>query len=283
MRLPTLYKRTSTGAIEQWTIEVKPGAYPDYLIVTEYGHVGGKLQQAVERVTEGKNLGKKNETTVEAQAISQAQSEWGTKLTRKGYVEDMAKAEAGENAGAGGIRPMLAKTFDDDKKKLKYPVFAQPKLDGIRCIATIVEGKATLWSRTRKPIKSVPHIVAKLEQVFAGKTITIDGELYNADYKDNFEQIVSLVRQEEPAEGHEVIQYHIYDIADPKLSFEDRNTQIFFDLKQVSGKPDDHLPLCYVDTKEVTSEEGVLFMAKQFMNDGYEGAMVRNQDRKSVV
>ena len=117
MQLPTLYKKTSGGAIEQWRIWVEEvEQFIDhselvYDIVTEYGHVGGKLQQARETVTEGKNLGKKNATTAQQQALSQAKSEWEVKVSRKGYVEDIEKAEAGENSGAGGIRPMLAKAF----------------------------------------------------------------------------------------------------------------------------------------------------------------------------
>jgi hypothetical protein len=87
MKLPTLYKKTSKGAIEQWTIWVevdenhvqKGDPTPPYHIFTEYGHVGGKMQIAKETVWKGKNIGKKNETTAKEQAEAQARSEWETK------------------------------------------------------------------------------------------------------------------------------------------------------------------------------------------------------------
>ena len=42
------------------------------------------------------------------------------------------------------MKPMLAHEFKKNKHKVKYPCIVQPKLDGIRCIATIKDGKCTL-------------------------------------------------------------------------------------------------------------------------------------------
>jgi hypothetical protein len=187
VKLPTLFKKTSGGQIEQWTIWVETSptinnpntGESTYDIVTEYGHVGGKLQQARENVAEGKNLGKKNATTAQVQAESQAQAEYTMKLSRKGYVDDIAKAQAGENAGAGGIRPMLAKPFEDCEKKFKYPCYAQPKLDGMRCIAVVNDdGSVGLWTREQKPIVSVPVIANAVANLGLTPGTVLDGELY---------------------------------------------------------------------------------------------------------
>lgn len=282
MKLPTLYKRTSTGAIEQWTIwveaDVDSGVNTPYNIVTEYGHVGGKLQQAVETVMEGKNLGKKNETTTRDQAMSQAKSEHTVKLTRKGYTTDISKAEAGENEGAGGIRPMLAKDFEDGEKKLSYPCYAQPKLDGIRCIAVVGNDRSvSLWSREQKPIVAVPRIARYVESLKLQPGTVLDGELYNHDLKDDFETISSCVRKQYEASVEEqlLIQYHIYDLPrhpglPDKATFGDRYVNLALIL------PNDSAVLKLVVTALVKNREGLIEFRTKCQDAGYEGAMARN-------
>src|SRR3546814_5619389 len=87
-------------------------------------------------------------------------------------------------------------------------------LDGVRCIAT----KDGLFSRQGKPITSCPHISTALTPLFEHTpSLVLDGELYNHDLKDNFNEIISLVRKqkltpEQFAETAKVVQYHVYDL-----------------------------------------------------------------------
>ena len=283
MKLPTLYKRTSTGAIEQWTIRIEPADRasihddPDrpYDIVTEHGQLGGKLVTSCETVTEGKNLGKKNATTAQQQAEAQAKSEWNTKLTRKGYVEELARAQAGENNGAGGIRPMLAKSFDDHGHKLKYPCYAQPKLDGIRCIAVVGDGgKVTLWTREQKPIVAVPRIAEMVEAMKLPVGTVLDGELYNHALKDDFEQIASCVRKQYEASPEEqaLIQYHVYDLPrhaglPADAHFGDRATMLsLFPWGNT---------VVHVETRLIRTPALLQDYRQLCQRNGYEGAMAR--------
>lgn len=79
-QFPTLYKRTKTGAIQQWSIEVV--SYPEEKGAFIRKRVGqfnsDKLTLHTEEVT-GKNIGKANETTPEQQALLQAESDWKRK------------------------------------------------------------------------------------------------------------------------------------------------------------------------------------------------------------
>lgn len=275
MKFPVLYKKTSNGAIEQWAISVVNNE-----ILTIYGHVGGKLQTASEVVREGKNIGRSNETTPIEQARAQAEGEWNTKKTRKGYVEDIAKAEAGENSGAGGIRPMLAQTFTKHGDKIEFPCYAQPKLDGIRCIAVVDENrKVTLWSREQKPIVAVPSVIEALEALsgdFIWPGAVIDGELYNHELRADFEKISSCVRKQYPASDEEqaLIQYHVYDM--PRMPpfgdcvFGDRMDHI---AKHISL---DNEKIVRVDTAFIKDKDALLDYFERRRADGYEGAMARN-------
>lgn len=279
MTLTPLFKRTSTGAIQRWCIEVFKNNEDHGVIKTSYGQVDGATQTTEDIVKEGKNTGKKNATTPYEQACKEAEALWTKQKSRKGYVEDIERAKAGEDDQEGGIVPMLAHRFDEHAHKIKYPAFAQPKFDGIRCIAVLEDGKCTLWSRSRKPITGVPHIQRAIERLyFAGygharNHTILDGELYNHQYKDNFEQIVSYVRQKEPKDGHEVVEYHVYDYPErDDLPFTDR----FDELHRTKIWGHGPSPLQLVETIRVENETELMEAFRRFRDQDYEGAMVRN-------
>jgi ATP-dependent DNA ligase len=286
MMLPTLYKKTSTGAIQYWKIavhQIVPVAecpVPVGVIVTEHGQLGTDSPQTTEdTISEGKNIGKKNETTAVRQAELEAQAKW-EKQKKKGYVESLEAAQKGEvdEIIEGGIVPMLAQSFADHGHKIKYPCYAQPKLDGIRCIAIVKDGKCTLWTRTRKPITSVPHIVEEIERVYGKLDIILDGELYNHSLKKDFEKIVSMVRQEEPAEGCEIVQYHIYDVVTDQ-TFGDRWENFLSRLPTPNEPP----KYCFmVSTGMIHSEDQVQTVFEASVKMGFEGLMLRNKDAKYV-
>ncbi len=275
--LPKLYKKTSTGAIQYWETYVAENSDHSvgYDIWTKYGQVGGKEQTSVDLISKGKNEGRANETSVQQQAVAEANATW-TKKKKSGYVENIESAQADETDEIieGGIVPMLAKKFADQAHKIKYPAFVQPKLDGIRCIAIIKDGKCTLWSRTRKPITSCPHIVQELEETFGDAVL--DGELYNHDFKKDFEKIVSAVRKETPEEGYLNVQYHIYDKVN-KVPF-------FMREKFLSGMaksmPVVTIPtyVKFVKTESVAGEDEVFDKFQEYLLEGFEGCMVRQSD-----
>lgn len=275
MNFQTLYKKSSTGADQEWTVSTEGN-----VIVTRWGQVNGAIQETRDTIAEGKNAGKKNATTAVQQAEKEAEALW-TKKLKKGYVKSLEDAQAGKTDEVieGGVNPMLAHKFSEHGHKIVYPAYVQPKLDGHRCIAVIDDqGKASLWTRTRKRITGMPHIVAALEKV--GKLtpgITLDGELYNHSYCENFEELSSFIRTPEPKEGHEVVQYHIYDMVNDKpQSF--RIQQIAFLASSVGLDP----CLVPVETREVASKEALDEHFAEFMEQGYEGLMVRNAAGKYV-
>ena len=73
---------------------------------------------------------------------------------------------------------MLAHEFEKRKKHLKFPVFTQPKLDGIRCIATKVEEDITFVSRNNKPFFFLDHLKPQLNRLLIDEFEAVDGELW---------------------------------------------------------------------------------------------------------
>jgi DNA ligase-1 len=247
-------------------------------IVVEHGQVGGKLQCSVDVVTEGKNPGKKNETTPIQQAANEAEAKWRKKQEREGYVEDLARAEAGETDAEGGIPPMLAKTFEDVKPKYQvFPAHGQRKLNGVRCIVQVDDGKVSLWSRKRKPLLGVPHVLAAYERRFYNVTGTfkIDGELYRHGW--SLQKISGYVRKEGTKPGFEQISHNVYDIP----VFNGANDHIWKDRQEdlddifhdiIGDQPE----IKKVETIELRDAAHMEEVTTSFIKEGYEGLMYRN-------
>ena len=263
-----LYKKNTRGDLLVWSIEVDGNT-----ITTRFGQLGGAIQTTVDVISSGKNIGKSNETTPEEQALAEARASH-LKQLKSGYVDDAEKAEKGEVSSVikGGILPMLAHKYRDHSAKIKFPCAVQPKLDGIRCVAVKEDGEFTLWTRTRKQIHSLPHIVEALNLCFKsfpnGKAL--DGEAYTHAYKSDFEKIVSAVRKDTPSEDSLKIQYHIYDCT-LDGTFENRLFALqSTDLSLSNGA------LIRVDTALVPIEEEIRYWESVALDSGYEGCMVRN-------
>ena len=164
--------------------------------------------------------------------------------------------------------PVGKKEFDKDS-------FIQPKLDGVRCYITYHGA----FSRNHKRFMNVQHILDELRPLFNKYPhVVLDGELYNHDYKDNFNKIISLVRKQLPSDADieeaKAIQFHNYDIFMPETpdnSFSYRNESIKNLHKEFT------LQYCKtVETHEVSIIESATEWHKRFLELGYEGSILRN-------
>lgn len=132
MKLPKLYKLTSTGKIQEWEISTE-----NNVIVVIQGQADGKKQVYRDVIKNGKNIGRSNETTPSQQADAEAQAKWDKK-SKKDYCLTIEKANLNKKekrANLGGYLPMLAHSWKKHAHKyLKYPCYVQPKLDGLRLL-----------------------------------------------------------------------------------------------------------------------------------------------------
>lgn len=259
---PTIYKKSKTEKVQEWTIEVEDNRYR-----TIAGQQGGKKQTSEWTICHAKNTGKANATDDDEQAMKEAEALRKKKLEH-GYFEDINQINQKQY-----FEPMLAESWDDRKDEVKFPLYSQPKLDGVRCIVT----KEGMFSRNGKQILSAPHIFESLSNIFnVYPHLIFDGELYADSLADNFNRIISLVRKTKPTakdleESRNIIQYHIYDI--PSYGEEYHNRYYYLqNLFEDYGYP----AYCtLVETKLAYNQKDMDLLYEEYLAKGYEGQMLR--------
>lgn len=265
MKLDTLYSRTSIGQVAEWTIEVVGSSYR-----THEGIVGGKITTSKFTECFPKNVGKKNETTAEDQALKEAEAKHKKKMDT-GYYPDVKDIDK-----SAFFEPMLAHKWTDYGDQITYPVMCQPKLDGMRCIVN----KDGMWTRNGKPIVSAPHIFEALKHLFEENSeLVFDGELYNHELKHDFNKLISLAKKSKPKpedlrESAVKLQYWVYDLYDGKNKDHGFTTRNFI-LSSTVDKLN-HSSIVFVDTRMVSSLKYLDEFYEEFMEEGYEGQMVRS-------
>lgn len=259
--LPTLYKVTSKGAIQQWDMRISELEDGTAEYTATYGQIDGAMQVATVKVSKGKNIGRANETTPYEQAFSEAGSKWN-KQKDKGYTEDVPSS----TDTSGTKKPMLAHDYGKYKHKVVFPAFIQPKLDGVRCIAYLDGTDIVMLSRLGKQ-HNLPHLKEALAPIFeAHPDLVLDGELYI--HGQTFQTIISLIKRLQ--DETKKIQFHVYDTIAAE-GFAER-------FKNVLGNPLlwESGTLVPVDTKPVSSHEEVAEGHATFTSIGYEGAILRS-------
>jgi DNA ligase-1 len=253
MKLSTLYSRATNGKVNTFEIEVEGNKYR-----TITGYKDMKLTTSEWTVCEAKSY-----CSAEEQALKEATAIHRKKI-ETGSFEDINQID-----NKLFFEPMLARDWNKEKGKVKFPVYSQPKLDGIRCIVR-VDG---MWSRNGKRLISAPHIFEAMKYLFeADPDLIFDGELYADKFANDFNAICSLVKKTKPTaedllESAKAIQYHIYDLPSHNTNFSIRSGA----LNKMN------LPECCVVvlTDFVETEAELMELYEEYVNEGYEGQMIR--------
>ena len=167
---------------------------------------------------------------------------------KTGYEKACSRAQTiwnNEHIKGTQILPMLANKWEDREKYISEPFYVQPKLDGVRLIVS----KSGCFSRTGKPVLGVEHLARGLKD---GEYL--DGECYVPN--KTFEEITSIFKM-----NPDKLEFHIFDYFDinkPYLTFQERKRRI------------------NVDTFLVKSKSEVKGYHDLFVNQGYEGIMIRD-------
>jgi DNA ligase 1 len=184
-------------------------------------------------------------------------------------------------------KPMLAYPAGDTPIDYSKPTFIQPKLDGVRCVIQresdfpgqeyLASFSVKAYSRTGKEWKNIDHILAELRPFFFKyPKVILDGELYNHVLKNDFEKIISLVRKTKPTEedrleSSQMVQFHCYDIVDETKTYSERR-------KFIEDRVPSNYCIKHVEASICTKED-VFFANKIFLNQGYEGSILRTDSK----
>jgi DNA ligase-1 len=271
MNFAILYGKSTTGKIKTWKVEVIKSSEEESLIRIEHGYFDGKKQEDIRSITSGKNLGKINETTPYQQAVSEAKSDFNKKCD-EGYAENIDDIK---EESSGFFLPMLAHKWDTHSSKIKFPAALEPKFDGFRCLAKKEDGVVYLWSRKGKALDIPAEIKAELSKILEEGEAT-DGELYRHGW--GFQRIASAIKKRTADTAG--LHYYIYDAPVLGKSFQDRflnrwtgiPTSLASEPVFVEGTT--RIVLC--PNKIVNSAGEVMEGQAQAIENGYEGAMVRN-------
>ena len=147
----------------------------------------------------------------------------------------------------------------------------QPKLDGFRMIYnTSTNQITTRQGKQYDIIKESGILYEELQKLPKG--LVLDGELYTNML--DFEMLGVLRKTKKLTQEEKLnlqkIEYHIYDIVDPNITFEQRNKTI----KELFNK--NYKKLIYVDTITIQNKEEISNNHIKFLEHGFEGTMVRN-------
>ena len=293
-KFATLYGSEKNGKTKQWSAIIYEKE--DIAIAEiEFGQVGGKLQKTTREYTEGKNIGKKNETTPYQQCLNETRKRWEDKKEKESYKEEFSEGylpnelpKESPKDSSGDEKeekyfPMLAHTYDPSSTKKKkndivFPCYVQPKLDGLRCIVYMSTsgstsgGSIVCQSRTGSYFETMDHIVKEITPYFKeSKNIVFDGELYTTEMP--FEELAGLIKKkkitEKDRERLKHVKYHIYDIINDE-PYSKRCTWIHDNIREKRYLSS--VPTFLSDKKEFKK------YFSEFVEDGYEGIMLRNVD-----
>lgn len=262
-----IYSRGSDNVtIRYWNFEVDGPRWRGH-----YGIVNGKDAVSGWSTAKPTNVGKANERDSAAQAHFEAVAEERKKLDReyRVLVEDL-----GEVPDA----VMLAADYTKIKKPLRFDphyVACQPKLDGIRLIASVKGG----YSREFQPFgEPVDHIKEALAPIFDKyPDVVFDGELYNHTLHADFNKLSSVIRKktltaQERFDTRRLLEYHIYDMPSVVGGFGGRNAtlEMIFNQFDLSLDPLVMVPTVFPATLAELDDAYAAWLA-----EGYEGQMVR--------
>ena len=277
------YTTDSAGRVRQWQCWFSTNSVGVWGIFYTDGLVTGKMKTPTFKEAKEKNIGKANYMSTEMQAAAMVIQETGKK-ERKNYFETPALATANKK-----WLPMLCPSgmkwaiYKDNKNAgIFYPAYASVKYDGARCNLFLQDGEIYAQTRTGKEWLNVDHIKKDsgiIEFFKFNPTAILDGELYNHDYKDNFEDLMSVIKKQKPTEAQKEfaakeVEYHVYDVFmtdKPEAIFSERIVwmETMFETY--------HIPkfMIYAESMKMDNEAQFNEFHSAALALGYEGSILR--------
>jgi len=238
----------------------------------------------------GKNIGKANQTNAFTQALRDALGKYNVQI-RKGLSDDESRPPCPPSGEDPKLKekkrealrypPMLVQIKGDKFIDYSKKIYLQRKYNGVRSVITLEGTKVLIYSRNLKEYFGFEKIREDLKPILTHwhnelkRKIYFDGEMYIHGLSlQDISGIARRVLTPKYTNGDvEEMTYNIYDCFipdEPNLTYAER--------KEILDKIFAEHNLKYivkVETFEVKNEEDVDKLFKQFIDEGYEGAILR--------
>ncbi len=254
----------------------------------ETGVINGKISRHIPTYPKPKNIGKKNERNSLEQALVLSRSQFLKKINMG--LTTTPNKNVKINASTMYF-PMLVHKYENEKKRLNYPLYVQPKLDGARVIAFLTKKPQSnptykdvkLYTRQKKEYigfdsirKDLLEPLCDLWNIRDNESIYVDGEFYK--HGMNLQIISGAVRnpKRKCIKKYKGIKFHVFDAFYPSNNddtFQDR-INILNDLFELI----DSSEIVLVKTMLVKNEKDQELLYNKYLKKEYEGTILRNVD-----
>lgn len=259
---PILYKKDKAGRARTWTVFVSPMPDGSAVLGTSAGLLGGKMTVQEIVITEGKNIGRSNETTPLEQAHKEAEALVQYKINRGRMAETLMDDTE--------IHPVKAQYYDKHADKLPQIVLAQPKLNGIRSFIRKIDGEIVITSKNGVEYPVMVRRFGAFLKVMMEEGEILDGEFYIHGLA--LRHINSAVKKQGP--NTDRVQFHIFDCPTIDAGAEARLEAVHAKYHNTASRA---AHIFVVPTEKIDRANSMAYRVRQ-EDLGFEGAMYRDPE-----
>ncbi len=253
--------------------------FPERCLVqiwTEVGIVDGKVtRHPPTYIDEGKNIGRANQRNMLQTAMIAARDKYLLKTRQSTNDSHIENTEVHSHMWF----PMLAKPLKD-VPAIVFPVYVQMKYDGLRCLAFLRGNSVIFYTRQKKQYMQLEYLEKELRPILkkamrGGESLYLDGELYRHGMQ--LQDISGTARRVNEAKDTQ-LDYVVYDCFYPSTNegFEQRQIILEDTLRDLPDSSHVKLAPKYF----IKSQKQLDKVYNSFIQEGYEGAIVRTIDGK---
>ena len=180
----------------------------------------------------------------------------------------------------------LAHDSANHEKKMFGPKQIEIKLDGVRVLTVIKDGKVEMFSRNGKQFHNFGHIIAEIEAVLKDKPapydLVLDGEVMSA----NFQDLMKQVHRKSGGVAKDAV-LHLFDMIpldkflEGKYEVEQsKRSQYVWHWVEANKDALEHVQALDWEDVDLSSPEGqdrFVELNKAAVDGGYEGVMIKDQ------
>jgi ATP-dependent DNA ligase len=302
--MKTLFARNSKLQIVGWDINMIVENDKVY-IITSFGLLSGKWQEIKKEITDRKRskclLSQANKEINADTKLKIKQGyrnlkllniiisngkfiykdkQWDTLAQTIDIALPMTRLDDNNN-----LKPMKAQPFQFGK--MTYPAYAQPKLNGIRCVARKEVEDNGLFGKTAKFILRskegleyvITEITDELYSIFKNlpEEIAFDGELYiHGESLNNIKASIPMKNEggtiSSPSRDKNMINFHIFDLSVADITQSGRLQMLHNLLHKNNLKR-----IQNVEVTEVWTDGEFQALVDTYIAAGYEGGIIRDK------